>query len=208
MDLVQQDHFRTDNQFAIVWMIFEHHKKYKERKKRGQVGNRGYRYSNSSRYRSSRRNTRGPVYYPRKKFHFASSRPATGKRVFIFDPNQLAYAAYNSQGRLIKSGPASGGASYCHDVKRPCKTPVGRFTVYAKGPENCRSKKYPLGKGGAWMPHCMFFRGGYAIHGSNDVANFNASHGCVRVHPRDAQWMYHNFIRVGTTVIVRPYYRR
>lgn len=128
-------------------------------------------------------------------------------RTFVFDPNRLTWAAV-LDGRVIKSGHASGGAGYCRDVRRACRTPVGVFKVHRKGSAYCRSRKYPLGKGGAKMPHCMFFRGGYAIHGSNDVPNFNASHGCIRVHPSAARWLHQNFISVGTRVIVRPYYRR
>lgn len=55
------------------------------------------------------------------------------------------------------------------------------------------------------MPYCMFFRGNYAIHGSPDVPNYNASHGCIRVLPSAARWLSRNFIRIGTTVIVRSY---
>ena len=41
-----------------------------------------------------------------------------------------------------------------------------QFSVKRKGLPSCVSSKFPLGKGGAPMPYCMFFRGGYAIHGS------------------------------------------
>ena len=42
------------------------------------------------------------------------------------------------------------------------------------------------------MPHAVFFRGGYAVHGTNHIKNLGrpASHGCVRLHPRDAQKFY------------------
>ncbi len=41
-----------------------------------------------------------------------------------------------------------------------------------------------------------------AIHGSNNLPNHNASHGCIRVDPAAARWLYHNFMQVGTRVIV------
>jgi lipoprotein-anchoring transpeptidase ErfK/SrfK len=43
------------------------------------------------------------------------------------------------------------------------------------------------------MPHAIFFiRDGHAIHGSMDVKNLGrpASHGCVRISPRNAATLY------------------
>lgn len=131
--------------------------------------------------------------------------PVSSNGTFIFDPKQLKWVAYSSDGVLVASGKASGGRNYCPDVKRGCKTPVGQFAVYHKGPAHCRSNKYPIGKGGAYMPHCMFFKGGFAVHGSNELPNFNASHGCIRVHPTAAKWLYENFMHPGTKVVVLPY---
>lgn len=136
---------------------------------------------------------------------FPSRRQATGHRVFIFDPKKPAWAAYNEDGKLVKTGEASGGKSYCPDVGRSCLTPRGSFAVHAKGSRYCKSSKYPLGKGGAPMPHCMFFYRGYAIHGSPNVPKYNASHGCIRVRPDAAAWLHKHFIRMGTQVIVKKY---
>lgn len=141
----------------------------------------------------------------RPPINFASTRPATGKNVFIFDPKQLAWGAYSPQGQLIRTGIASGGADYCADLGSRCHTPVGAYTVYREGGPNCKSTLFPLGKGGAPMPNCAFFNGGYAVHGSYDVPAYNASHGCVRVTPSDAAWLDDNVFRPGTTVIVKPY---
>lgn len=133
------------------------------------------------------------------------TRAATGKTVFIFSPRKLRFYAYDRSGNLVGSGRASGGKGYCADVKRSCRTPVGTFSVHRKGSAYCKSSKYPLGRGGAPMPHCMFFRGGYAIHGSPDVPNWNASHGCIRVRPHQARWLHGNVLNLGSTVIVRSY---
>ena len=45
--------------------------------------------------------------------------------------------------------------------------------------------------GGA-MPHAIFFRGGYAIHGTGELRALGrpASHGCIRLHPRNAAILY------------------
>lgn len=137
---------------------------------------------------------------------FPEERPATGKNVFIFDPQHTAWAAYNAQGERIKTGRASGGKSYCEDVGRSCKTVVGTFTAYREKGAECKSGKFPLDEGGgAPMPNCMFFYKGYAVHGSPSVPNHNASHGCIRVTPSAAEWLNHNVINPGTTVIVLPY---
>lgn len=127
------------------------------------------------------------------------------KGTFVFSPNRLSWYAYDPGGSVVASGRASGGQHYCADVGRSCKTPIGKFRVHRKGDSSCISSKYPLGEGGARMPHCMFFHRGYAIHGATNVPNYNASHGCIRVFPNDASWLSNNFIRHGTTVIVHPY---
>lgn len=125
---------------------------------------------------------------------------------FVFSPRAKKWYAYKN-GRLINSGRASGGKHYCPDVGRSCRTPVGHFRVYSKGSASCVSSKYPLNrrKPRAKMPYCMFFRGGYGIHGSYNVPNYNASHGCIRVRPAAARWLHRSFIRHGTRVIVRSY---
>lgn len=145
--------------------------------------------------------------YYRRSDGFPRHMPASGSRVFVFDPGRRQYGVYGPNGKRIKTGRASGGKGYCSDVRRSCRTPRGVFRIFNKRGYWCRSSKYPLGKGGAHMPYCMFFhRAGYAIHGSNDVPNYNASHGCIRLRPKDAAWMHKYFIRIGTVVVVRDYH--
>lgn len=124
---------------------------------------------------------------------------------FIFNPNSLSWKAVNADGKVVRTGRASGGRKYCPDIGRSCKTPSGVFHVSSKGGAGCRSSRYPLGRGGAPMPYCMFFSKNYALHGSYDVPNYNASHGCVRLPPSDAKWLSRNFIKIGTTVVIKPY---
>lgn len=124
---------------------------------------------------------------------------------FIFNPNTLTWKAINEQGQVVRTGKGSGGKKYCPDIRRGCKTPSGVFRVWSKGGPECRSSRYPVGRGGAPMPYCMFFSKNYAIHGSDDVPNHNASHGCVRLLPGDARWLSHNFMKIGTKVVIKPY---
>lgn len=53
--------------------------------------------------------------------------------------------------------------------------------------KNWYSRKY----GGA-MPYAVFFRGGYAIHGTTAVGALGrpASHGCIRLHPANAAKLF------------------
>jgi hypothetical protein len=133
---------------------------------------------------------------------FAADKPHhTSGKVFIFDPPRLQWAVYDN-GKLVRSGHAVGGKRNCADIHRPCLTPSGTFRIHSKQGPNFRSSIYPLPHGGASMPYAMFFHGGYAIHGSNEVPNHPASHGCIRVYPSDARWLSH-YLPVGTKVVVK-----
>ena len=133
-----------------------------------------------------------------------TSHKASGVPVFIFNPRTHSWALYNSQGKLLKVGKGSGGKNYCPDIRRACRTPAGTFHVIAKKGATCKSSKYPVGKGGAPMPYCTFFTKNHGIHGSYDVPNYNASHGCVRVRPSDAKWIQ-SMLPIGSIVIIKSY---
>ena len=99
-------------------------------------------------------------------------------------------------GRVIHQWPVSTG-------RKPYRTPVGsyrptRMHVYWE------SRKYDRSP----MPHSIFFKGGYAIHGTNYVKSLGrvASHGCVRLHPANAKELF-NLVnasgRSNTRIIVQ-----
>ncbi len=131
--------------------------------------------------------------------------PKSAHGTFIFDPKTRLWSAYAPDGSLVRSGYGSGGSNYCRDLHRRCHTPVGHFYVYDKGDAGCKSSKFPIDHPGAPMPWCMYFHGGFAIHGSYEVRSYNASHGCIRITPMDADWLSHHLIQIGTLVIVEPY---
>ncbi len=62
------------------------------------------------------------------------------------------------------------------------------------------------------MPYCMYFHKGFALHGSDDIPGYRASHGCVRMFIEDAKWLNQEFVEVGndktqligTKVVIRP----
>jgi L,D-transpeptidase ErfK/SrfK len=138
-----------------------------------------------------------------------------GEKVIIVDPNIHAWAAYDADGQLVRSGLATAGSNYCRDLHRRCHTRSGSFRIYSLGSSSCRSHKFPLPRGGAPMPYCMYFNGGQALHGSpeGEVVYGNISHGCVRLHVDDAAWLRFDFVDgpnaensyKGTRVIVKPY---
>jgi L,D-transpeptidase ErfK/SrfK len=117
-----------------------------------------------------------------------------GKKVIIVSMSKLVFGAYNPNGALEYWGPISGGKGYCPDVGRRCNTIIGKFTIYQKQGAGCVSTKFPVGRGGAPMPYCMFFHRGFALHGSYDVPGYHASHGCVRLFINDAKWLNQEFV--------------
>jgi lipoprotein-anchoring transpeptidase ErfK/SrfK len=73
-------------------------------------------------------------------------------------------------------------------------TPVGSFRPH-RLERIWYSRKYDLSP----MPHSVFFRGGYAVHGTNYVKRLGtpASHGCVRLAPANAATLYALVTRYG-----------
>jgi lipoprotein-anchoring transpeptidase ErfK/SrfK len=73
-------------------------------------------------------------------------------------------------------------------------TPTGSFRPYL-----LRRMHYSRKYDNSPMPHSVFFRSGYAIHGTQYVKRLGrpASHGCVRLHPRNAARLYGLVLRHG-----------
>jgi lipoprotein-anchoring transpeptidase ErfK/SrfK len=59
-------------------------------------------------------------------------------------------------------------------------------------PERLERAWYSHLFGMAPMPHSIFFRGPYAIHGTTAISRLGqrASHGCVRLHPDNAAALF------------------
>lgn len=116
-----------------------------------------------------------------------------GEKVIIVSIHNLAFGAYNPDGTLQHWGPISAARGYCPDIGKGCHTAIGKFAIYQKEGAGCVSTKFPVGRGGAPMPYCMFFHGGFALHGSYEVPGYNDSHGCVRMFVNDAKWLNQEF---------------
>jgi lipoprotein-anchoring transpeptidase ErfK/SrfK len=72
-------------------------------------------------------------------------------------------------------------------ARRGYITPKGRYRPYTLERMHY-SKKYHHSP----MPWSIFFKGGYAIHGTYSTRRLGrpASHGCVRLHPKNAKTLY------------------
>lgn len=71
--------------------------------------------------------------------------------------------------------------------RRGYNTPTGSYR-----PKRLARRHYSSKYHGSPMPYSIFFRGGYAIHGSYQTKYLGrrASHGCIRLHPRNAARLF------------------
>jgi lipoprotein-anchoring transpeptidase ErfK/SrfK len=88
-------------------------------------------------------------------------------------------------------------------ARRGYVTPVGTYR-----PQRMERMWYSRKYHNSPMPHSIFFRGGYAIHGTNAVRHLGrpASHGCVRLLPANAAILYSMVKAVGpanTRIVVQ-----
>jgi L,D-transpeptidase ErfK/SrfK len=130
----------------------------------------------------------------------------SGRTVVIVDMSEQAFAAYDAFGILVHWGPVSGGKGWCPDINKGCHSPFGNFHVFNKGGPDCISSKFPVPTGGAPMPYCMHFYGGFALH-AGTLPGYHASHGCIRLFYDDALWLNKEFVSIGpksTQVIIQP----
>jgi hypothetical protein len=150
---------------------------------------------------------RDPNMHPLEISPLAKQIRPLGNKTIIVALSELAWGAYTPGGQLVKWGPVSGGKDYCPDIDRGCRTKTGVYTIYEKRGPECVSTKFPVDEGGAPMPYCMFYYGGYALHGSPQVPGYHASHGCIRLFTEDARWLNKIFTagEDKIVIIVLPY---
>jgi hypothetical protein len=132
------------------------------------------------------------------------------KTIYI-NQKELAWGAYDEAGELVWWGPISPGILHCR-AYGGCNTPTGAFRIIRKQDIDCVSTAFPRRahgeNGGALMPYCMHFFRGYALHGSEEVPGYRASHGCIRMFTEDARWLNEEFIELpgigqkGTRIVI------
>jgi hypothetical protein len=115
---------------------------------------------------------------------------------------------YNGMRPWRVFGVATGQSSY--------PTPLGRWTIVVKwrnpwwyppkSPWAKGAKPIPPGPGNPLGTRWMgLSASGVGIHGTPDDTSigYSASHGCIRMHIPDAEWLF-NRVRIGTTVFIVP----
>jgi lipoprotein-anchoring transpeptidase ErfK/SrfK len=113
---------------------------------------------------------------------------------------------YNGMRPWRVFGVATGQSAY--------PTPLGRWSIVVKwrnpwwyppkSPWAKGAKPIPPGPGNPLGTRWMgLSASGVGIHGTPDDASigYSASHGCIRMHIRDAEWLF-NPVRIGTTVFI------
>ncbi len=88
--------------------------------------------------------------------------------------------------------------------RRGYSTPTGSYRPYSLDRYH-RSSRYE----DAPMPYSIFYRGGYAIHGTYSVRRLGspASHGCVRLHMSNARELFElvrSYGKGATRIVIYP----
>jgi hypothetical protein len=152
-----------------------------------------------------RTHRRGPIAVPRGSVRPQVTRRSFGPIVVIRRGSKRLYL-YRNMRFVRRFGVATGRAQY--------PTPIGRFTIVSKQrnpwwypPDSdwaAGAEPIPPGPGNPlgtrWMGLSI---GGVGIHGTPDAASigYSASHGCIRMRIRQAEWLFGR-VRIGTTVFI------
>jgi lipoprotein-anchoring transpeptidase ErfK/SrfK len=124
-------------------------------------------------------------------------REASGLHVEVDIARQVLFLV-DGEGNVGNILPISSGSGKTfHENGYPethAVTPCGRLEVYAKA---SGWKTSPLGK----MHNPMYIVGGIAIHGSEEMRTYPASHGCIRI-PMFASHLLPKLVPKGTPVYV------
>jgi LysM repeat protein len=116
-----------------------------------------------------------------------------GRQVVIDLSDQMLYAYDN--GVLVRTVVVSTGLPATPTV-------LGDYNVYVKyGAQTMSGPGYYLPD----VPYVMYFYQGYALHGTYWHNNFGQpmSHGCVNMPTPEAEWLFNNFVDVGTSIHVQ-----
>jgi hypothetical protein len=143
-------------------------------------------------------------------FEFRSLQPKVTRKgigpVIVIRRGSNRLYFYNGMRFWRVFGVATGQSQY--------PTPLGRWRVVVKwrnpwwyppkSPWAQGAKPIPPGPGNPLGTRWMgLSASGVGIHGTPDDASigYSASHGCIRMHISDAEWLF-NHVRIGTTVFI------
>jgi lipoprotein-anchoring transpeptidase ErfK/SrfK len=150
-------------------------------------------------------NERHPLRLEFRELKPAVTRSAIGPVIVIYRGSNRLYLYEGALFRRV-FGVATGQSIY--------PTPLGRWSIVVKWrnpwwyPPNSSwargEKPIPPGPGNPLGTRWMgLSASGVGIHGTPDDASigYSASHGCIRMHISDAEWLF-NHVNIGTTVFV------
>jgi lipoprotein-anchoring transpeptidase ErfK/SrfK len=150
-------------------------------------------------------NSRTPIRMPFRLLQPKVTRGSIGPVIVIHRGSNRLYL-YSGMRFWRVFGVATGQSSY--------PTPLGRWSVVVKWrnpwwyPPHSTwaqgAKPIPPGPGNPLGTRWMgLSASGVGIHGTPDDASigYSASHGCIRMHIPDAEWLF-NHVRIGTTVFI------
>ncbi len=122
---------------------------------------------------------------------------SAGPTIDIDLERQIIFATTETGERKILSTSTGNGELYrsANGQLVTATTPTGQFRIERRIDGVRRSYL-----GSLYRP--LYFKRGWAIHGSNSVPAYPASHGCVRVRNNDQDWLFGNFDN-GTAVNVQ-----
>jgi lipoprotein-anchoring transpeptidase ErfK/SrfK len=151
------------------------------------------------------KNTRPELLLPFRALKPKVTRASFGPVIVIRRGSNRLYL-YNGMRSWRVFGVATGQSQY--------PTPVGRWSIVLKWrnpwwyPPSSSwargAKPIPPGPGNPLGTRWMgLSASGVGIHGTPDDASigYSASHGCIRMHIPDAEWLF-NHVRIGTTVFI------
>jgi lipoprotein-anchoring transpeptidase ErfK/SrfK len=118
----------------------------------------------------------------------AGPRSASGPAIEVDLRRQIAFVMDGSGSVTTLNVSTGNGERYTRPPEAGggtgvANTPVGSYSVQRRI-EGWRDG--PLGL----MYQPMYFKGGFAVHGSHSVPAYPASHGCVRVSIADSEWVW------------------
>ena len=150
-------------------------------------------------------NSRTPVSLDFRSLASKLTRKSIGPVIVIRRGSNRLYL-YNRVRLWRVFGVATGQSQY--------PTPLGRWSVVVKwrnpwwypphSPWAQGAKPIPPGPGNPLGTRWMgLSASGVGIHGTPDDASigYSASHGCIRMHISDAEWLF-NHVQIGTTVFI------
>ncbi len=150
-------------------------------------------------------NERAPLRLEFRQLKPHLTRSSIGPVIVIRRGSKRLYL-YKGMRFLRVFGVATGQSSY--------PTPIGRWTIVVKwrnpwwyppsSPWARGQEPIPPGPGNPLGTRWMgLSASGVGIHGTPDDASigYSASHGCIRMHIPDAEWLF-NHVNIGTTVFI------